>query len=122
MKNGTLLDTCVHGHAEKRQGIPIVFSFSPRSMGTIEVGSVVTSMGEFKQGVSVDPNGNTTGHGGVYLKCLSARGICYIRVRNLERHRPERVDESKVIEKPKRLSDADKPKRRRKVTKDANDS
>lgn len=94
MTKGTLLDTCPHG-GEKRLGvIPIFYSFNPWSDSTLDVGSVVTSLGEF------------TGYlGRTFLKCLSARGVCYIRVRNLQRHRPgESVDESKVIEKPRRLS------------------
>ena len=77
-----------------------MFSFNPMSEGELEPGSVVTSLGK------------TIGDlGAMYLQCLSARGLCYIRIRNLQRHRPgEAIDESKVIEKPRRLSSRKKKK------------
>lgn len=91
MTKGSLLDTCLF---RREFTVPIVFSFNPLSEGGLEPGSVVTSMGKL------------TGRLGMMcLQCLSARGLCYIRIRNLVKHRPgESVDEEKVIERPRRLS------------------
>ena len=92
MSKGALLETC----AKRRHDIIEVFlKLSPPETVVLPGGSWVTSLGVF--------HGNL---GCMYLKCLAAPGVCWIRVKNLQQRRPgETIDESKVTDRPRRKGD-----------------
>lgn len=97
MSQGNLLETVKLGKKNPRP-VECYFDFKGNK-GYLAAGSVVTALGELKSYVT------STGPKATYLKVMSTAGVCWIRVKYLVQHRPGvAVDESRVIEHPKRKS------------------
>jgi hypothetical protein len=93
MVKGTLLSL---KSQKKGRVVPVDVTLSFKAGTTTQIASdsAVISAGEF-----------TTQGGKTYLRCISPVGFCWIRLKELEKHRPGCESETgKIIDRPKRLS------------------